>query len=73
MAPNIGSIVLYCDQFDADDSQSPNVSPALVVKVNPDETLCLQVFFINGSFTKLNVKRGEPTERRTWHLIPSCL
>lgn len=63
-----GDIVLYTDMFDADTSESPNINPAIVVKVNEsDGSLDLVVFFINGSFYKADVQKGSPITRGTWH------
>lgn len=61
-----GDMVIYVCEFDADDSYSPNLAPGIVTKVNNDGTLDLMVFFMNGSFMKLNCKEGCPNERMTW-------
>lgn len=65
-----GMIVLYTEMFDADQSESPNVGPAIVTRVHPDDVLDLTVFFMNGFFLKSNIHKGEPSERGTWHSAP---
>lgn len=65
--PKRGDIVFYTDRFDSEAGETPNVSPALVVDVNADESLNLTVFFMNGSFWRTNVKKGDPSQRSTWH------
>jgi hypothetical protein len=64
---NVGDIVIYVDEFDADTSYSPNIGPAIVTKINSPGNLDLAVFSLNGFFYKTGVVQGEPTERRTWH------
>ena len=68
MAPEKGSIVLYTEHLDSDASETPNISPAMVVEVNGDATLDLWIFFSNGFFNKLQVPKGIPGQRGTWHL-----
>lgn len=59
----VGDMVVYVDYFDADDSYSPNIGPAIVTKVHPNTPLVdLCVFSQNGVFYKLGCKESMPQE-----------
>lgn len=65
--PGKGDSVLYVDEFDSDQSYSPNISVGLVVKVYPNNVFDLVVFFSEGFFVKRQVPMGGPNDRMTWH------
>lgn len=64
--PKVGDTVVYCMEFDADESYSPNIGPALVTKVNKDGSIDLVIFAENGMFFKENILKGEVGERMKW-------
>lgn len=66
--PSKGDVVLYVCLFDADESESPNINPATVTKVQADGTLDLVVHSINGTYFKEGAKKSsDKSERGTWH------
>lgn len=71
-----GDMVLYTDEFDADTTQTPNVSAAMISKVYADgTTLDLTIFVQNGIFFKTGVPQdtaaaGSTPTRGTWHPKP---
>jgi hypothetical protein len=66
----VGDIVIYTCDFDADQSEIPNVSASLVTKTHPNGNLDLCSFVSNGVFFKQNVAQGAVGVRGTWHPKP---
>lgn len=65
--PKMGSVVIYVHKVDDSPEPVPNVSPAMVTKVNADNSLNLVVFFYSGTFFVHNVVKGCAEYRGTWH------
>lgn len=66
--PSKGDVVLYVCLFDADTSESPNINPATVTKIQSDGSVDLVVHSINGTYFKEGAKKSEDkTARGTWH------
>ncbi len=68
--PKKGDVVLYVDEFDADKSYSPNVSPAVIAKLYDDNSADLFVMFSEGHFSKMRVPMGDANTRMSWY--PKC-
>lgn len=66
-----GSTVLYVALFDADKSETPNINPAIVTKVQADGSLDLVVHSINGVYFKEGAPNSEDDKsvRGSWHRI----
>lgn len=62
-----GSTVHYVHKFDADPSETPNISPAIVVKMKPGRKLNIFVITSNGSFHQNDVAYSSDYVRGTWH------
>ena len=62
-----GVMVRYVHKVDADPTETPNISPAVVVKVKEDRVVNLFVMTSSGTFHVSDVPKGGPVERGTWH------
>lgn len=72
---NKGDMVLYIDELDADSSEEPNMSPAIVTKVHnlqsvhhAHQIVDLVSFVSNGVFFKYDVPFGN--QRGHWFFKP---
>jgi hypothetical protein len=63
--PKIGDIVLYCLPL-YEGLADKSKLPAIVQKVNPDETLNLSVCWDNGWKIHNNIKAGNSPNRQLW-------
>jgi len=64
----IGRIVHYVQKVDTqDDTSSPNVNPAMVVRVYDNHVCDLAVFHGNGMYFAKKINQGGHEERQTWH------
>lgn len=61
-----GSWVLYTVKIDTDPTETPNIWPAVITKIN-ETGADLQVLHSVGGFQMQDVKEGQPGERGTWH------
>lgn len=62
-----GDMVRYVHKYDADPSETPNISPAMIIKKKEDRKMNLFVFTSSGHFNATDVPHGGVNDRGTWH------
>lgn len=62
-----GHMVRYVHKFDADTTETPNISPAIVVKVKEGRIVNLFIMTSSGTFHAVNVPHCIKNTRGTWH------
>ena len=67
--PYKGRVVHYVLKIDYDTDETPNVSPAMITKINKDGTVSLVVFTSGGHFSAGNVVHDGNKARGTFHYI----
>lgn len=70
MKPTIGRIVHYTNLGDADGKYPPEQQPAIIVRVNDDETVGLHIFYPTGQFDMAKVPFSEEYKRGHWSWPP---